>query len=324
MDVRLPAELQAGLARLLQSVSRSALNARFAEISRLYRQGTPSSVMIRDGQDVLAYALSRMPATYAAVIDVLDRIGTEVPDFAPRSLLDIGAGPGTASWAAKAMWPEIATVTMMDHSPAFIELATSLAEGSIALGDAQVRRQDILALDVATPVDLVVVSYALTELDESHFAQLAPKLLAASQGLLVIIEPGTPRDYRRLMAMRAALIAAGARIVAPCPHERACPLAGEDWCHFSVRLPRSRDHMQTKDASLPYEDERFSYLVATTNPALQRGPEGRVIKPPRADKHSVTLPLCGPDGLTEGLVRSREKAAFKVASRMQWGDGVSR
>jgi hypothetical protein len=40
-------------------------------------------------------------------------------------------------------------------------------------------------------------------------------------------------------------------------------MSGNDWCHFSQRLPRSRDHMLLKDADVPFEDERYSYVVVT-------------------------------------------------------------
>ena len=49
----------------------------------------------------------------------------------------------------------------------------------------------------------------------------------------------------------------------PAPTTMLSHDAGDDWCHFSQRLPRSRDHMLLKDASVPFEDERYSYVVVT-------------------------------------------------------------
>ena len=59
---------------------------------------------------------------------------------------------------------------------------------------------------------------------------------------LLIIEPGTPAGYARMIALRSQLIASGAHVAAPCPHQAPCPLATPDWCHFAQRLPRSRAH----------------------------------------------------------------------------------
>lgn len=48
-----------------------------------------------------AYMAARMPACYAAVFKVLEEVSTRLPAFAPESMLDFGAGPGTAVWAAR-------------------------------------------------------------------------------------------------------------------------------------------------------------------------------------------------------------------------------
>ena len=64
--------------------------------------------------------------------------------------------------------------------------------------------------------DVVVASYALTEIRR-------PPCKASSQSsgvlratLLVIVEPGTPDGFRRILNCRDMLVAAGGRVVAPC------------------------------------------------------------------------------------------------------------
>lgn len=47
-----------------------------------------------------AYMAARMPACYAAVYNVVEEVSMRLPAFAPESMLDFGAGPGTAVWAA--------------------------------------------------------------------------------------------------------------------------------------------------------------------------------------------------------------------------------
>jgi ribosomal protein RSM22 (predicted rRNA methylase) len=139
--------------------------------------------------------------------------------------------------------------------------------------------------------------------------------------LLALVEPGTPAGYARILAARTALIEAGATILAPCPHDAACPLVGEDWCHFSVRLPRSRDHRLAKDAVVPFEDERFAYLLAA-RPGIAAAPrQPRVLAPPRTAKPGIALKLCGLDGQVEQrLVPKRDKPAYAVARRLGWGN----
>src|SRR5579863_382197 len=95
----LPSALRTALDAKLEGLPRQDLAARAASISETYRDGGSSS-LIASPIDALAYAIVRMPATYAAVTASLNALCEVRPDFAPKSLLDVGAGPGTAAWAA--------------------------------------------------------------------------------------------------------------------------------------------------------------------------------------------------------------------------------
>jgi ribosomal protein RSM22 (predicted rRNA methylase) len=183
------------------------------------------------------------------------------------------------------------------------------------------------AADVATdaidcaPRDLVAAAYVLNELAPSDRPPLLQKLWQVTADTLVIVEPGTPAGWQRILAARSQLIESGAHVIAPCPHARACPLREPDWCHFAVRVARSRPHRQTKGAEVPWEDEKFSYLAASREPA----PSGaaRVIARPRKASGRVTLKLCRPDGSAgDELYSRRDGAAFKRAARSDWGSSL--
>jgi ribosomal protein RSM22 (predicted rRNA methylase) len=259
--------------------------------------------------------MSRMPATYAAVSSALDAADARLVDFSPRTLLDAGAGPGTASWAALSQWPNIDAVTMMDHSPDFLKLAQDL------MPEAEVLRGDLLGAPLGERTfDLVTAGYVLTELADERLAAAVEALWARTDGLLVIVEPGRPRDYERLMRVRDLLIAASGQVVAPCPHERACPLLGDDWCHFSVRLQRSREHMRMKGAVLPYEDEKFSYLAVARPGIALRPAQSRIIAPAERSKFAIELLLCTENGLQHLSVAKRDPERFRIARKLDWGD----
>ena len=149
-----------------------------------------------------------------------------------------------------------------------------------------------------------------------------PQLWSACDGLLALIEPGTPAGYARILAARETLIAAGAVILAPCGHASACPLTPPDWCHFSVRLARSRDHRLAKGAEVPYEDEKFAYLVVARSHIAREPPPARVLARPRVGKPGIELKLCTPEGLEARLVPKRDKPAYAVARRLGWGDAL--
>src|ERR1700733_8056098 len=113
----LPAELKAALDAKLHGVSRNDTAERAALISRTYRDGGNSGA-IRSEADALAYALARMPATYAAVTASLNALREIRPDFAPANLLDVGAGPGTATWAATEALPSLQSFLLLDTNRA--------------------------------------------------------------------------------------------------------------------------------------------------------------------------------------------------------------
>ncbi len=144
---------------------------------------------------------------------------------------------------------------------------------------------------------------------------------ALTGGMLVVVEPGTPAGFARILAARALLVEAGAHLVAPCPHARPCPIMAPDWCHFARRVARSRIHRLAKGGDVPWEDEKFAYLVASRAPV--RGGFARVLAPPRAASGRARLKLCRPDGsLAETLITRRSGAAYKTARRAAWGDAI--
>lgn len=318
-----PATLSHVLGELLESASRKELRERARRISEGFRAGADSKETIRDETDALAYALTRLPATYAAAAAVLRRLREEIPDFAPQSLLDAGCGLGSGAAAALETWPNIASVALVDRSPPFLALARQLAGASAqaAMANGTFVDADLTALpaDLAK-ADLVLASYALTEIADDAMSGVLDGLWARCREALVVVEPGTPRGWSRLMRLRGLLIAAGATIALPCPHEASCPLAAPDWCHFAARLPRSRDHKALKSAEAPFEDEKFSYLVALKGTTPARG--ARLIAPPRQFKWGARLRLCARDGLGETNTLRRDKANFKSLRSCVWGDSI--
>jgi ribosomal protein RSM22 (predicted rRNA methylase) len=316
----LPAELQAALSNRLEGLSRHDAAQRAARISQTYREGGTSGG-IRSRIDAMAYALARMPATYAAVTAALNALSELRPDFAPRTLLDIGAGPGTASWAAMEAFASLISFALADNNESLRTLALELMRGSVRLGGADYRKGDARDLVAAAePADLVIASYVIGELDARERTELAALAWEKTRDTLLIVEPGTPAGYQRIVALRAQLIDAGAHVAAPCPHDRTCPLTQPDWCHFTQRLPRSRAHKEIKGVDLPFEDEKLAYVALMRNPPAQRA--ARVLAQPVLSKVEVAARLCTPEGVVVTKVPRRDKANYARARRWRWGDAV--
>jgi ribosomal protein RSM22 (predicted rRNA methylase) len=316
----LPAELKAALDAKLQGLSRNEAAGRAARISQTYRDGGNSRA-IKSQTDALAYALARMPATYAAVAASLNALCEIRPDFAPKSLLDAGAGPGTASWAAAEAFSSLTSFALLDDNSALRALALDLVRGSARLGHVNYDKGEARALLAQSePADLVVASYVIGELDESAQIDLAASLWSKTRDTLLVVEPGTPAGYQRVLALRRQLIAAGAHVAAPCPHDNPCPLSAPHWCHFTQRLPRSRAHMHMKGAEVPFEDEKFAYVALTRAQVIMH--PARVLAQPVVGKAEITAKLCTAKGVVMTKIPHRVKADYARARRWRWGDAV--
>jgi ribosomal protein RSM22 (predicted rRNA methylase) len=114
----------------------------------------------------------------------------------------------------------------------------------------------------------------------------------ANGGILVIIEPGTPRgsalvrrirqlilDYEdrharsqeKRLDLKLNSVQSNAHVVAPCQHDKKCPMSvaneqsknSQMWCHFSQRVERTSMHrlMLARGKGRTYQDESFSYVA---------------------------------------------------------------
>jgi ribosomal protein RSM22 (predicted rRNA methylase) len=160
----------------------------------------------------------------------------------------------------------------------------------------------------------------INELDDGPRAALADLMWAKTRDTLLVVEPGTPAGTQRILDLRRRLIAQGAHVIAPCPHDAECPLAAPDWCHFTQRLPRLRAHKQLKAAELPYEDEKFIYVALSRLPMTLR--PARVLAQPELTKIAVTAKLCTLQGIERAIAPRRDKAAYARFRKLSWGDAI--
>lgn len=323
VNVTLPTAeaLRAALAGLLDGLPPKQATQAVDRLIANYRGTTPTDTpLLRDRSDVAAYAAYRMPATFEAVRSAVDALRDAAPDWVPATHTDVGGGTGAASWAVAGAW-EGPRTTVLDWAEPALALGRELAgaSGLPGLRAAEWQRARIgkdLDLDAT---DLVTVSYVLGELTPEARTALVDTAARAAQAV-VVVEPGTPDGYARIIEARDRLIAAGLTVAAPCPHSDACPIQpGTDWCHFSARVSRSSLHRKVKGGSLPYEDEKFSYVVATR---FAPGPvEARITRRPQIRKGQVLLELCTRDeALQRATVTKRHGALYRAARDIDWGD----
>lgn len=318
--MELPLLLRQAIDQALEGVALADLTRAAASLSERYRGETRDGRLhLSDDLAAKAYLATRLPATYAAIRAAMTELAERRPDFAPLSLLDVGAGPGTVLWAASDCWPGLKTARLVEASGAIRKCGETLAEAS-PVTDIDWQSGDITkGVTGDNRPDLVSLAYVLSELQPEARAKLIDDLWSLTGDVLLLVEPGTPKGWERILAARKRLIAHGAHLLAPCPHSLPCPIKSPDWCHFSRRVARSRLHRLSKQAEVPWEDEKFIYLAASRKAGFPA--ETRILAPPRASKGRIDLKLCMADGsLQERTVSKRDGALFKTARRRDWGE----
>ena len=306
--MQLPPHVRSLIDRRAEAVGFAALKRAAGAMSDAYREGAPAAARrLPAAERAAAYLVTRMPATYVAAWRTLGEVRERLQGRPVASILDVGAGTGAASLAARHWFPD-AALTLLERDGAFADAARECLPG------ASLRMQDATRLEAFPPHDLVMAAYSLNELPP----EVAARLWRAARVALVAIEPGTPAGFARIREIRGQLLGLGARMIAPCPAETPCPLAAPDWCHFAGRVERSSLHRRVKDAGLNYEDEKFSYVALGREPAALAA--GRILRRPEHRPGLVALEICRASGTCCERIARRDRAAFRAARAAAWGD----
>ncbi|SNX54844.1 small ribosomal subunit Rsm22 family protein [Thermoanaerobacterium sp. RBIITD] len=319
--MELPKELQKAIENEAMTLTTKKLAVLVSDISSRYREGKSSTdnKFLHSRDEIIAYIVYRMPATFGTVYSALFQVKEIYKEFKPKSLLDVGAGPGTAMWAATAIWPDIEKITLFEKDEEMIKIGKVLASNSNL---ASIKEANWLKVDVIKPFeiptyDIIIASYSIGELPEDSQQKLIKKLWESTGDILIIIEPGTPIGFLRIKKARELLSSLGAHTIAPCPHDDICPMKDDDWCHFSSRITRSSMHRRVKNGELSYEDEKFSYLCMSHK--YIQGIQGRIIRHPQIRKGHVSLEICSKDGLKQVVVTKKDREQYKKARDYKWG-----
>lgn len=301
--MQLPQHVRRAIDERAEAVGFATLKRAATAMSEAYRERRIAR--LPDVERVAAYLVTRMPATYAAAHAVLSEVRRRLGQGSVSSVLDLGAGAGAASLAARAWFPE-AAITMVERDGALAEVARQF------LPDTEVRITDVRGF--STEHDLIIAAYSLGEIGEP----MGKRLWQMARVALVAIEPGTTRGFGLIRGIRDELLHDGAHMVAPCPVETPCPIVDPDWCHFAARVERSSIHRRVKDAELGYEDEKYSY-VALARKSVEL-PRARIIRRPRHQPGLIVLDTCTAGGLRTERVTKRDREAFRAARKRSWGD----
>jgi len=264
----------------------------------------------------LAYIICRMPATFCSLFFVLEQIKIICPKIKFETALDLGSGPATSAWALFSLF-DLQKVHMVEKDKNILTLGEKIIDDLSFSKKIIFEQNDILKIKNYS-FDILILSYIANELKNPFIEKIINRWYYSSSKIIVFVEPGTISGYKKINFIRNHLIKKKATIIAPCPNEKPCPILQDDWCHFFVRVKRTKIHKFLKKATLSFEDEKFSYVIATKQ-KIQK-PNARVLSYPIKNKNEITLKLCYDGKIIQKKIIKKDKQTFKKAQKLDWGD----
>lgn len=302
------------------NIKKTNLSGDYENLSTRYRSGPTKGY--KNVREVFAYIEGRMPATFGVIRHVLDYLPSS---SSPRSILDIGSGPGTGILAALEKYHDIHQIIGFENDAHMAHLNGTVLKKLFSDKEFHINTQDVLKLKNFPKSDLTLLSYFLAEVPEVYQEELLKNIWEATEQFLVIITPGTPLHFKQLIKWRDLLINQNGHIIAPCPGNGRCPLinSSKDWCHFSTRIDRRVSHKSVKKASKGFEDEKFSYLIVGRKP--YENDTLPIIKKPIKKSGHIILDLCIDEDsdfnkVERKIISKSSKGLYKDFSKLEWGD----
>ncbi|MES3037116.1 MAG: small ribosomal subunit Rsm22 family protein [Bdellovibrionota bacterium] len=261
-NFQLPTDLESLRGREARKVADSIL--RLSDFYIEDQKNTTPSTPWKENWAIEAYSAYFLPLNLQRARRVVEK-GLEVGFFEGlEKFVDFGCGPATVSSVLKDLhaWKEfyltdISAAPVEKLAPKFLPNFSTTWKPALIKGS----------------TSLAVFSYVINELGT------IPSWALECEAIM-IIEPSTSVQARRLMEMRKLLLANGFHLWAPCTHHQECPLlknSKTDWCHDAVMTERPQWFLEIENY-LPMKNERitFSYLLARKTPPKTRA-RGRIV-----------------------------------------------
>lgn len=277
----------------------------------LTRRYTAQGAGFLDQNERIAYILARAPATYETNRAVL----AHLPLSDIGSVLDLGAGPGTASLASLDMGIG-KHYTLIDNDGPMCDLSRAFfAQLGIS---STVSNANLLNGEPLPTRDLVILSYVLGEMSEIQQLSLLERAWNATNKFLVIVNPGTSRLFSSYLKWRDFFINYGGTILAPCPSHDKCPMSHGDWCHFKARVQRTKELKYVKDGTMSFEDEPYNYLIIAKQPVKQLS-SVRILENPQHRPGHFHVKVCKGDVIATYTI-SQSDPRYKILKKLKQGD----
>lgn len=206
-------------------------------------------------------------------------------DFAKiTNIIDFGCGPASAHLAAQAVFD-----SQLDDCQWMNIDSSKEAIGFAKKIETQCNLSSSYSISSQIPPpkssnDLLILSFALCE------GLNTDSLLKYKY--ILLLEPGQFTHSKNLIALREQALLDNFVALAPCPHQKSCPMkeGKKNWCHDIAPKPKS-----LPSYSLPFSSDKlnFSYLLLKKNDD-DVTPKGlsRVIGDIRPEKGKSKIAIC--------------------------------
>jgi ribosomal protein RSM22 (predicted rRNA methylase) len=282
-----------------------------------------------------AYMLYYMTTNLLKIIPPLRELSYSnfFEQTSPLRVLDLGSGTGAAIWGllsylhdeGKATAPDI---TLTDSLTENLSEAENFSRHFIKQFPGIIPRLSFEKFDLRKPGDipekiksigmfhLITIMNVLNELDEAGDSALLETLMSLldEHGAIIMIEPATRTQSRRLLRFRDLAVQQGATIYSPCTRQGNCPalIKEDDWCHTEVEWKRPSfieaidDRVGTLRLSL-----KSTYMILrkddiTISEALAQKNLYRAVSERFDEKGRIRSFLCGENGRYEHIINKRD------------------
>ncbi len=287
------------------------------------------SPFIYDHLDALAYLALRAPATYVQTQSVLSSLVEVLPGWKPKTLLDVGSGPGVGIWATTNVFPNLQSVTCIDQDKNFLLLGRRIiAASGLSIPTSWQQDKLLRGLKSSTETyDIVLIVNVLSELSAKQRDKVIGSAFKRCKGIMVIIEPGTPTGSAIIQKV-AKNFSGNASLLAP--YIDNSYVSDDDyWLHFSKRFIRPeftrrvRQHLRNSSRmASDWEETKYSYVIIG-GILPKSSPWGRCAGQVRLHKGYLEVPVLTRDHILHLKILKRQKKQYTFAKKLRWGQLIS-
>ena len=324
--IQLPPEINNAIEQLLVAQQSTIWITKAEELHHRYstREKGKNQTYINDETDALAYLALRAPATYAQIFGALSQLEDAIPNWQPKSFLDIGSGPGSGIWAAKTIYPTISQAVCIDQERIFLSLGEKILSGSSLQINTQWQQTNLTQpLNVNESYDLVIIANVLNELTPPQSEKLIGQAFNSCSGVLLIVESGTPFGSN-IVSSTAKKLAKAGNLLAPYVHKSFVPNT-DYYLHFPQRFIRPeferrvRQYMrESKLMASDWEEAKYSY-TAIGKIELEKQIWGRTVGPIKIQKGFLEIPILTEESIETLKIMKRDKEKYNLTKKLHWG-----